>query len=127
MSSPTVPLPHASSDAAEIEAIVRDYVQGWYAGNVERMDRALHPELVKRIPRSEDPDSLREVTKTRMIELTADGGGDAPDPDMEIDIDDIATDIAAARVVSPKYVDYLHLVKTSGGWTIANVLFRNRG
>ncbi len=73
------------------------------------------------------PDSLREVNKARMIELTAGGGGDAPDPEMEIDIDDVATDIAAARVVSPEYVDYLHLVKTSAGWKIANVLFRNRG
>lgn len=126
MSSPPDPLPPASSDAAEIEAVARDYIEGWYAGNVERMDRALHAELVKRIPQSEDPDSLREVTKTRMIELTADGGGDTPDPDMEIDIYDIATDIATARVVSPEYVDYLHLVKTSGGWKIANVLFRNR-
>lgn len=127
MSSPPVPLPHVSSDADEIGAIVRDYIEGWYAGNVERMDRALHAELVKRIPRSEDPDSLREVTKVRMLDLTADGGGDAPDPDMEIEIDDISTDIAAARVLSPEYLDYLHLVRTSDGWKIANVLFHNRG
>ncbi len=127
MSSPSVPLQHASSDAAEIEAIVRDYIEGWYAGDVERMDRALHPELAKRIPGSEDPDALREVTKARMLELTADGGGDAPDPDVNIEIDDVSTDIAAARVLSPEYVDYLHLVKTSVGWRIANVLFRNRG
>ncbi len=115
-----------SSDAAEIEAVVRDYIEGWYSGDVTRIDRAFHDELVKRIPASDDPDSLREVTKTRMIELTADGGGAAPDPEMDIDIDDIDTDIAAARVVSPEYVDYLHLVKTSSGWKIANVLFRNR-
>ncbi|MGA7097553.1 MAG: nuclear transport factor 2 family protein [Acidimicrobiia bacterium] len=127
MSSPPVPLPHESSDVAEIETVVRDYIEGWYAGNVERIDRALHTNLVKRTPGGEGPDSLREVTKTRMIELTADGGGDAPDPHMEIDIDDVAGDIAAARVVSPEYVDYLHLAKTSGGWKIANVLFRNRG
>lgn len=127
MSSPPVPSPHASSEAAEIETVVCDYIQGWYAGNVERMDRALHPELVKRIPQSEDPDALREVTKARMLELTADGGGHAADPDMEIEIDDVSTDIAAARVLSPEYLDYLHLVKTSDGWKIANVLFHNRG
>ena len=126
MSSSPVP-PRLSSDSAEVEAIVRDYIDGWYAGDVERMDRSLHVDLVKRIPQGENPDALREVTKARMIELTAGGGGDAPDPEMEIDVDDIATDIAAARVVSPEYVDYLHLVKTAAGWKIANVLFRNRG
>ena len=124
MSSPQVPLPQASSDAAEIDAVVRDYVEGWYAGDVERMDRCLHAELVKRIP--EDPDSLREVTKARMLELTSGGGGDAPDPYMEVEIDDVSTDIAAARVLSPEYLDYLHLVRTSSGWKIANVVFCNR-
>lgn len=126
MTSPPDPSPQSPSDTAAIEAIVRDYIEGWYSGNVERMDRALHAELVKRTARTEDPDSLREVTKARMIELTAEGGGDALDPAMEIEIDDVATDIAAARVVSPEYVDYLHLARTSDGWRIANVLFRNR-
>ena len=126
MSSPPVPLPQASSDAAEIEAIVRDYIEGWYAGNVDRMNRALHADLVKRNHQSEDPDSLREVTKARMLELTADGGGGASGPETEIEIDDVSTHIAAARVLSPEYLDYLHLVKTSTGWKIANVLFRNR-
>jgi hypothetical protein len=29
-------------------------------------------------------------------------------------------------VVSPDFVDYLHLVRASDGWRIANVLFLNR-
>ena len=122
--------PPAPSDVAEIEAIARDYVEGWYDGNVERMDRALHAELVKRIPVGEDApgqSQLRMVTKARMLQLTAEGGGAAPDVDVEILIDDVSTDIATARVVSPEYLDYLHLVKTSDGWKIANVLFRMRG
>ena len=126
MSSPPVPAAEAWSETTEIEATVRDYIEGWYSGDVERMDRALHAELVKRVPQGEQPGSLREVTKVRMLELTAGGGGDAPDPAMEVMIDDVSPDIAAARVVSPEYLDYLHLVKTPDGWKIANVLFRNR-
>ena len=105
--------PPAPSDIAEIEAIARDYVEGWYDGNVERMDRALHAELVKRIPVGEGApgqSQLRMVTKARMLQLTAEGGGAAPDVDVEILIDDVSTDIATARVVSPEYLDYLHLV-----------------
>lgn len=129
-SSPPVPSPHAPSDVAEIERVVCDYIEGWYAGSAERMERSLHDELVKRTPVEEDrarESTLRFVTKARMVELTADGGGNAPDPVAEIVIDDVSGDIAAARVASPDYLDYLHLVKTSQGWKIANVLFHSRG
>jgi hypothetical protein len=65
------------SPAAEVEAAVRDYVEGWYSGDVRRMDRALHQELVKRIRTDDDPNALRGVTRALMLELTAAGGGDA--------------------------------------------------
>ncbi len=39
----------STADSAAIRATALDYVEGWYEGNVERMARALHPELVKRI------------------------------------------------------------------------------
>ena len=129
-SSAPVPSPQMPPDVAEIEGVARDYIEGWYAGNVERMDRALHADLVKRIPVGEDPPGetqLRMVTKARMLELTADGGGADPNADVEILIDDVSTDIATTRVVSPDYLDYLHLAKTPDGWKIANVIFHMRG
>lgn len=115
-----------SAAHAGVEAAARDYIEGWYTGDATRMDRSLHVELVKRT-RDDDPDALRAVTRTRMVEMTADGGGDGRDADVQIDIDDIFDGMAAARVVSPDFVDYLHLVRTSDGWRIANVLFLNRG
>jgi hypothetical protein len=126
-SSAPVPVPRASSDVAEVEAIARDYIEGWYTGDVARIGRALHDELVKRIPGGENPGSLREVTKARMVELTAADGGEAPDADVEVLIDDVSTDIATVRVLSPEYLDYLHLAKTSDGWRIANIMFHGRG
>jgi len=119
-------LPQGPTDLAEVEATARDYIEGWYTGNVERMDRSLHRDLVKRFPGSTDPGSLGEVTKDRMLELTANGGGDAPETEVEILIDDVSSDIAAARVVSPDFLDYLQLAKTAEGWKIANVLFHGR-
>jgi hypothetical protein len=121
-STPLIPSPHL----AEIEAIARDYIEGWYTGDVERMDRALHDELVKRIPGSEHPGSIREVTKKRMLDLTAQGGGELNHPEFEILVDDVATDIATVRLLSPEYLDYLHIAKTSEGWKIVNVLFHTR-
>ena len=109
-------------DVAQVEAIAEDYVEGWYTGDVARMDRALHPDLAKRI--MDDEGQLRAVTKDRMIELTGEGGGEDPDAEFEVTVDHISETIASARVLSPEYLDYLHLQKTSEGWKIANILFR---
>jgi hypothetical protein len=38
------------ADAAAIKQTALDYIEGWYEGNAERMERSLHPELAKRIP-----------------------------------------------------------------------------
>ncbi len=122
--SERVPHEPASTDEAEIEAVARDYAEGWYTGDVQRMDRALHEDLVKRVRNEEPPDTLRTVTKARMLEQTAKGGGDLPDAECRVFIDDVSTDIASARVQSPEYLDYLHLVRTTDGWKIAHALFR---
>lgn len=37
------------ADSAAVRASALDYAEGWYEGSSERMARALHPELVKRI------------------------------------------------------------------------------
>ncbi len=61
-----------------VESVLRDYIEGWYKGDTVRMDRSLHDDLVKRIPVKDISDidvKLRMVPKSRMVELTAKGGG----------------------------------------------------
>src|SRR4051812_5524314 len=38
-----------AADSAAIKATALDYIQGWYDGDAERMERAVHPDLAKRI------------------------------------------------------------------------------
>ena len=38
----------ATEDVDAIHDAVRDYVEGWFDGDGARMQRALHPEFVKR-------------------------------------------------------------------------------
>lgn len=116
-----------TTDREAVAGVAADYVEGWYRGDVERMDRALHPDLVKRIAEPADGSGpLRAVSKDRMIELTRAGGGEDSDATFDTSVDEISGGIASARVVSPEYVDFLHLVRTPQGWQIANVLFRMR-
>lgn len=117
------------ADVESIEAVAADYIEGWYHGDTARMDRALHPDLVKRmIVRDEETgeDTFRMVTKERMMAMTADGGGEDPDPAYEVTVNHISDSIATAHVLSPEYLDLLHLARTNEGWKIANVLFRVR-
>jgi putative lumazine-binding protein len=107
-----------------IKAAVTDYYEGWFEGNAERMERALHPDLVKRSA----GERLGITTKERMLELTAAGEGanDACDGRLELEIENVFADIASVTVRAGPYHEYLHLVRTSDGWKIANALWRLR-
>ena len=121
--------PDKGDERTAVENAVRDYVEGWYKGDSLRMARCLHDDLVKRFPSKDSADmdiKLRMVSKSRMVELTGQGGGENPGAAYEIFVDDIDKDMATARVLSLEYLDYLHLVKTNEGWKIVNILFHFR-
>jgi hypothetical protein len=108
---------------------VLDYFEGWFDGDSERMDRALHPGLAKRSLRQVDPGSpeLRTLTKERMVALTAEGGGkgDVAGGDRRIDVEvvDLHGNVASVVVRSTVYREYLHLVRADDGWKIVNALW----
>lgn len=117
------------SDVADVESAVRLYIDSWHRGEADGMGRSLHDELVKRRVDLEAPSgsgTLSEVTKAQMVEYTAAGGGGEPDTPVEVVVDHVEGDIASARVGTPHYLDYVHLVRTADGWQIVNDLFRTR-
>lgn len=119
-----------SKAADAVRAVALDYLEAWYAGDAERMARALHDDLVKRTPSGDAPAGadLRSVPKPRMVELTAAGGGrDVADPAIQVVVEHVSDDIASARTHCADFVDYLHLVRTPEGWRIVDILFRSGG
>jgi putative lumazine-binding protein len=119
--------PNPSSDEAAVVAVALDYFEGWFDGDVERMDRALHPDLVKRSHGKDQAASLGITTKQTMLELTAagDGAEDGVDRRLDIEVLEVYEDLASVRVHSAVYYEYLHLVRTRDGWKIANALWRH--
>ena len=111
-----------SSDVVAVVAAARDYFEGWFDADETRMDRALHPNLVKR----QAGEELGITTKERMLDLTRRGEGreDAADRTLDIEVTDIYGDIASATVHSAVYHEYLQLVRTRDGWKIANALWQ---
>jgi hypothetical protein len=110
-----------SDDAEAVVAAALDYFEGWFDGDEARMERALHPNFVKRRAGEE----LGITSKQRMLELTRRGEGrkDAADRTLAVEVTGLYGDIASATVRSAVYHEYLHLVRTGDGWKIANALW----
>jgi hypothetical protein len=127
-----VGVPRASAQTAADSAAIRqtalDYIEGWYEGNADRMARAVHGELAKRIV-VRDPrrphEFVAQMGATALIEGTRAGGGTKTEPKRkELTILDISYGKAASvKVVATEWVDYLHEAKVDGQWKIINVLW----
>jgi hypothetical protein len=116
-------------DSMKIRACALDYIEGWYAGDTIRMDRALHPDMVKmQVSSLDGAYVLTPVSKSSMMEYTRAGYGKAVPKDKlknEITILDQFGGIASVKIVSYNYVDYLQLAKWNGEWKILEVLWQS--
>jgi hypothetical protein len=133
--SPIIPAaPQATpEDIKAITLTSKDYIEGWYSADAERMRRCLHPELVKRtimyVPQQETWLVRRPSTADMMVEFTKEGGGsDIPKNEQtyEIIIQEVFRHIASVKVISRDMMDYLHLAKLNNDWVIVNVLWELR-
>ena len=85
-----------AEDVEAIHAAVLDYVEGWFDGDGDRMQRALHPELVKR---SRDARSgIRTLSARHMIDATVEGRAAARMPTIGGSRSTSSTSAATSRV-----------------------------
>jgi hypothetical protein len=122
----------AAADEAAIKKTALNYVEGWYEGNAERMQSALHPELAKRIARN-DPatgkTTLQSMSADQLVQYTRQGGGKATPADKQVKdvkVLDIFQNAATVRAEMAGWVDYMHLAKVDGEWKIVNVLWATK-
>jgi Putative lumazine-binding len=120
-------------DIEGITQTARDYAEGWFTADAERMRRCLHPDLVKRTimrdPQQGTWELRRPSDAQMMVAFTQEGGGsDAPESEktFEITILDVFRHIATVKVLSYPFMDYLHLTKLNDRWLIVNILWELR-
>jgi len=118
----------SAADSAAIRATALDYIDGWYAGDAARMERALHPELAKRIVMTDAQGRSRlgQQSAMTLVQNTQRGGGKDTPADKrkdEVRILDVYQNAASVRVQASSWVDYLHIAKSNGRWVIVNVLW----
>ena len=120
-----------AQSSAENDAITRtalDYIEGFYTGDAARMERALHPQLAKRIMRV-DPATgaprLDQQDAARLIAITKSRAGATPPATQQKDVTvlDVYGNAATVKVVANDWIVYLHVVKWEGRWQIVNVLW----
>jgi hypothetical protein len=119
-----------AADSAAIRATALDYIEGWYQGNAERMERAVHPDLAKRIVNTNERgrSALGHQSAMTLVQNTRRGGGKetpAAQQRTEVRILDVFRNTASARVDAGTWIDYLHIAKWNGRWVIINVLWEN--
>lgn len=116
------------AEKAAIKTTALDYIEGWYEGNAERMEKSLHPELAKRIVRTnaEGRSRLDQMGAMTLVQFTRSGGGKStPKEKQEKDVTilDVFGNTASVKVVATDWIDYLHVAKFNGRWVIVNVLW----
>ena len=126
---PVDPQVQTGADADAIRATALDYIEGWYTGDAARMERAVHPELAKRIVNTNPQNgrnSLGQQSAMTLVQGTRNGGGKNTPPEQmqkDIAILDIYQNVASVRVTMSGWIDYMHMAKWNGRWVIVNVLW----
>ena len=124
--------PADEAEKAAIRQAALDYIEGWFEGDAERMDRALHPQLANRllevVPQT-GQERFTHLTKDQMVEFTKRGGGSRVPADkraIKVTILDTTKTMAVVRTDCSQFIDFLTLSKGAGGeWKIVNVLWEN--
>lgn len=120
------------ADSSAIRATAMDYVEGWYQGNAERMARALHPELVKRIvvrDRATGRTMVQGMGASVLVNSTRLGYGKETPKERqqkEVTVLDIFGNAASVKAVMADWIDYMQVAKVDGRWVIVNVLWERK-
>jgi hypothetical protein len=118
----------SDADREAITQTALDYVEGWYEANAERMERALHPDLAKRVVFTNDRGQSRldQMSAMGLVQGVKRGGGkDTPKEKQQKDITilDVFGNAASVKAVMSGWIDYMHMAKVNGRWVIVNVLW----
>lgn len=120
------------SDSTVIRETVLNYIEGFYNSDYQRMSKAIHPELAKRIIVKDSTGNImlqnmgssQLIYNTKRNRNTNISNADKPF-EAKVLIFDIYNNAATVKVSTNKFkfIDYLHVGKFGNDWKIVNVLW----
>ena len=118
----------ADADRDAIKRTALNYAEGWYEGNADKMESALHPDLAKRIARTNEKGQTRldQMSAMSLVQGARSGyGKQTPKEEQQKDITvfDVTGGAAIVKLEMRDWIDYMHIAKSNGKWVIVNVLW----
>ena len=122
----------SAKDTLAIKETTLNYIEGYFYKDAERMEKALHPELVKRsIQKTKDGHEFVVNRGASFMIMAAANNTNRhaanPDEPIEsvVEIYDIVGNGATVKVSTNQYdfIDYLHIGKYYDEWKIVNVFW----
>lgn len=117
-------------DSAAIRQTALDYIDGWYSGDADRMERALHTHLAKRLVYIDQMGHSRllDLTAEELIQSTRAAVGKIPREQWRdsVTVLSVFGNDAVVRIDATTWVDFLEEIKWNGSWKIINVIWENR-
>lgn len=123
-------LAQTDQDRSAVKQAALDYVEAIYEVNPAKVERSIHPDLVKRgffIKKNETSYSPHAMNFAQLVELAKTYNKNAQVPKdavKEAVVFDVADQTASAKVTAVWGIDYLHLAKYEGTWKIINILWQ---
>jgi putative lumazine-binding protein len=120
----------AQDDRAAVERAALDYVEGVYEVKPDRIQRSVHPSLVKRGFYKKDasaPYTESPMTFDQLVALAGNWNkeGKRDTSIKKVEVLDVLDQTAAAKVTAVWGVDYLLLARYDGTWKITQILWQS--
>jgi hypothetical protein len=119
----------SEGERVAIRQAALDYIESFKTGDSPRLARSLHPDLAKRIvafDATQGRDVLQQMSATQLVEMTGQVAA-APQPmDLtvtSVEVLDLYRNAATVKVVTSRWIDYIHIARFDGEWKIVNVLW----
>jgi hypothetical protein len=111
-----------------ITAVAQNYMDAYYTANPSLMQKTLHPEFHKRTLRTVNGQTqITEDTAQSMVEGVGLGSGryiPRNERVRSIEVLDVYRDAASVKVVTGRWIDYMHLSKLNGEWRVLDVVLQ---
>ena len=118
----------SANEKTAVAAVAQNYMDAYYTADSARMQKALHPDFHKRTLRTLNGHTeISEDTVQSMVEGVRLGSGkEIPIAERvkKIEVLDVYRDAASVKVVTGRWIDYMHLSKLNGEWRVLDVVLQ---
>lgn len=120
-----------ADDREAVRQAMLDYVEGIYNVQPERLERSVHPDMIKRGYYRKEAGgdfTFAPMTRAQLMALAANWNKEKKRPiatyPKDVIVYEVVNQTASGKVVAMWGIDYMHLAKHEGRWKIVNILWQ---